>query len=425
MNTGSVLDSLPGDPPPLPTWGQEFVAPNPHLARRISSRPGSHGSAAIVVGACGALGPDVVEALLLRGHAVLGLDLQGTYLVPGATYRALDLADKGAVEVLLTQLERLLAQSGLDLAGVYNLATIQTSPHGRRADQRQALTAGLESFLDLLCGMSRDLRLFHMSTAEVYGAPRGAPYREDHEKRPFNDYSRMKWAEEQIVLRSHGQSTRRGRLHTVALRCWTISMVSYDQAGNVRSTRNFNDPFIAVAKSLAQAGAKVPVVDPSLLCQFHPAEEIAEQAVLLTEQPLAAPTWGQAFNSLGRPATHGELANIAYETFASAGTREPRPWWAGLARLAFGGGRIPRSLLAASAHALELGGGLLGARDVAGRLPFMYRSTHMDSSAITQALKDQLAVPGGSSSVDAVRRLVLGLLRGGPGAINVTRYDTY
>ena len=57
-----------------------------------------------------------------------------------------------------------------------------------------------------------------MSTAEVYGAPTGAPYSEGHAKEPINVYGRHKWAEEQAVMARHKRQTRGGKLHIVALR---------------------------------------------------------------------------------------------------------------------------------------------------------------------------------------------------------------
>jgi hypothetical protein len=44
---------------------------------------------------------------------------------------------------------------------------------------------------------------YKQRTDEVYGAPPGAPYREDHVKAPFNDYGREKLREEEAVLETY------------------------------------------------------------------------------------------------------------------------------------------------------------------------------------------------------------------------------
>ncbi|MFW5878864.1 MAG: NAD-dependent epimerase/dehydratase family protein [Myxococcota bacterium] len=408
------------DCPPLsePPWGQEYVNPNPYLAERVERLPSADGEPVVVLGACGALGPDLVQALILKGHRVLGVDVDGTYLVPGASYGRFDLRSRKSVGELIDLIRSLGATV------VYNLATIQTSPRSERHSGRSSLTAGVDHLLDGLCTLSGDIRFFHMSTAEVYGAPEGAPYTEEHAKHPFNAYARMKWEEETSVLAAHGRQTRGGgRLFCVALRCWTISMINYDGHGEIAATRNFNDPFIVMATALAEAGARIPVVAPEALCQFHPAEEIVEQALLLTERELGAGTWGRAFNSIGRPASHGDLALLSGELMKE--TRGSPPWWGHLARPAFARGRLPRPLLVGLAHGLEKAGGLLGARDVAGRLPFLYRSTDIDASSIRSELGDALLEPMGTTTEEAVRRLVLGIVRGGSGAINMRRYRIY
>ncbi len=90
-----------------------------------------------------------------------------------------------------------------------------------------------------------------MSTAEVYGAPPGAPYREEHEKRPSNAYGRMKWAEEQDMMAAHGRPTAHRVLRVTALRTWTIVMVDVDDAGHLVSTRNYNEARPTEARATA------------------------------------------------------------------------------------------------------------------------------------------------------------------------------
>ncbi len=414
---------LSGSPPRTPPWGQEVVRLSPELADRIEARPGARQEAVLVLGAGGAFAPDLLHALLREGSAaVIGLDLQLSYRVEGVIYRAVDLCDESALRAFLLELGSILEARGLALGTVYDLATTQTSPRGDRS--RERLSAGKEGLLRALCELPGDVRLFFMSTAEVYGAPEGAPYREDHIQQPFNPYGQQKRREEKLILSAHQRPTRGGHLKTVALRCWTICMVNMDEEGRILSTRNYNDPFIAIAHRLSDAGLRVPVVDPDLRCQFHLSEEVAEACVRLGGARADAPTWnGTAYNCIGAPSTHGELRDICFEVFSETPSRSP--WWAPMARILLARGRLPRPLLARLALTLERAGGLLGARALAGRLPFLYRSTDIDSSRLTRELGDQLHRAEGSPSQEAVRRLALGIRNGGGDALSIRRYRSY
>jgi len=415
---------LPGQAPPAPSWGQQVVGHNPELARRIQRDAAAAGELTVVLGAGGAFGPDVVRAQLLRGAgAVVGVDVQLTYRVEGATYRFVDLADPDAIVTFFRGVREYARGRGLALGTVYDLSTVQTSPRG--GGDRAGLSAGKAGLLAALAESDGDQRLFFMSTAEVYGAPEGAPYREDHAKRPFNAYGRAKWADEQQIMAAHGSATRGGRLWCVALRSWTIVMVDTDAAGRVAAARNYNDPFIAVAERLGRAGVRVPVVDPRLRGQFHFSEEVAEVAVRLGSKPARAATWGRPFNCTGRAADHGRIRDICFDVFTAAGGAGDNPWWAVPTRMALRRGRLPRRALEWTALGLERLGGLLGARDLAARLPFLYRSTDMDSSALQDALAGELTEPAGSATEDAVRRLALGIRNGGPNALNFRRYRSY
>ncbi len=422
------LDGLPGIEPAAPRWGQEPVRPTPELLRRIDPVPSARQQLVVVLGAGGAFAPDVLNALLLHGTGcVIGVDVQLTYPVDastvgeGAGYRTVDLRDGRALIDFFRDVRRYAAERELVFDTVYDLSTVQTSP--AEGDDRAGLREGKAALLEALRETDGDARLFFMSTAEVYGAPEGAPYAEDHIKQPFNTYGRAKWKEEQQVMAAHGDDTWAGALSCVALRCWTICMVNVDARGEIRSTRNYNDPMIAVAERLGRAGVRVPVVDPDLRAQFHFSEEVAETAVLLGSSPPSAPTWGHAFNCPGVATTHGRLRDLCHEVFGD--NDAPRPWWAAPINLLLRRDRLPRGALELTTRALEAAGGLLGARDIAARLPFFYRSTDIDSTAIRRALADRLTEPGGSSAEEALRRLATGILRGGPDALNFRRYRMY
>lgn len=410
-----------GEAPPAPPWGSRPVGPSPALAARLSPEPGAEREVAVVLGAGGALGPDIVRGLRLRGTgAVVGADRQLTYPVEGAVYRDVDVSSARELRRLFEGVERAADGAGLVLGPVVDLSTVQTSPN-EEADRR-SLERGKHALAEVMCERAGDVRLFYMSTAEVYGSPEGAPYREDHAKEPFNAYGREKLREEETLLGAHGRRTRGGTLHVVALRSWTICMVETDAGGRVVETRNYNDPIVAVAERLSRIGVRVPVVDPSLRAQFHLGEEVTEVAVRLACAAPGAPTWGRAFNCSGRAATHGEIRDAAYDVFAER--PQPAPRWAPLLRRAVPG-RLPRSGILAAAQLLERLGGLAGARDVGARLPFLYRSTDLDSSALRGALGDRLTAPEGGSTVEAVQRLALGLRDGGAHAVNQRRYHLY
>ncbi|HJL19608.1 MAG TPA: NAD-dependent epimerase/dehydratase family protein [Sandaracinaceae bacterium LLY-WYZ-13_1] len=417
---GTIERALPGRPPPAPPWGQRLCYDAPALEARLAPDEACREEVAVVLGAGGAFGPDVVRGLVRRGLGlVVGADVQLSYPVPGVVYRRVDLADPRALDRFLGDVWALARERGLRPGPVFDLSTIQTSP--RRDADRDALEHGKASLVDVLCRGEGDRRLFFMSTAEIYGAPPGAPYREDRTPAPFNAYGRAKQREERDVLDGHDRRTRRGRLRVVALRSWTIAMVETAPDGAVVEARNYNDPIVFVAQALARAGVRVPVTDPSLLGTFHLGEEVAEVAVKLGCAPPDAPTWGRAFNQTGRPASHGAIRDVLYDVFADAG--DARPPWGPLAARALAGGRLPERAIERLARALERTGGLLGARDVAGRLPFLYRSTHLDTTALTEALGDALREPGDTR--EAVRRLATGLLEGGPHALNQRRYRSY
>ena len=200
-------------------------------------------------------------------------------------------------------------------------------------------------------------------------------------------------------------------------------MVNVDAQGRIQEARNYNDPMLVVADQLARAGVPLPLVDESLRAQFHFSEEVAEVAVLLGSRAADSPTWGHAFNCPGRAATHGRIRDIAFEVFTEG--QQHTPWWALPARLALGGRRLPAGIMAGLAQALERSGGLLGARDVAGRLPFLYRSTDMDAGALRRLLGAELTEPEGSPTDEAVRRLASGMRNGGEQALSRRRYRSY
>ncbi len=422
-NTHVSPAELPGIEPPAASWGKEVVSAGPELRRRIPARAGAEKEAVVVLGAGGAFAPELLNGLILQETGlVIGIDIHLTYRVDGVVYRHVDLCNEQAVRAFFLSLENVLRERGLELTTIYDLSTTQTSPNENA--NRGSLGVGKLLLLDILCEREHDVHYMFMSTAEVYGAPEGAPYREEHTKLPFNPYGRHKLKEEAQILEAHGRRTRGGALRTTALRCWTICMVNVSDDGTILSARNYNDPFIMIAQNLSAAGVRVPVAGSEYRAQFHLAEEVAEVCILLGNAASNAATWsGKAYNCIGRASTHEELSKVCFEVFSDASTSNP--WWSFLARGLLKGGRLPKPLLAGFANALELAGGLLGARDLAGRLPFLYRSTDLDTSELQGLIGEKLTHPRGSSSIDAARRLALGFRNGGTHALNVRRYEMY
>ncbi|MCU0266624.1 MAG: sugar nucleotide-binding protein [Actinomycetia bacterium] len=422
--TTAFAERLSGVEPPAPPWGQRVVGPAPDLRRRIRPEPGAGDEVAVVLGAGGSFGPDIVRALQYQGAGlVVGADLTLTYRVPGAVYRQVDLADPTALRALFTDVWTLAAELDVRAEVVMDLATIQTTP--THDVDRGSLEVGKRALVETLEQAPGEVRLFHMSTAEVYGAPPGAPYREDHAKEPFNDYGREKLREEVAVLAGHGRPTRGGTLRVVALRSWTICMVETDESGRVVEARNYNDPINTVAERLARAGVRTPVVDPTLRGQYHLGEEVAEVAVLLVSEPADSTVWGRALNVTGRAAGHGEIRDVLFEVFTEGDRLTVKPWWSGPVGLVLRSGRLPRRVLTGLGWLLEHSGGALGARDMGARLPFLYRSTDIDATALQEALGHRLSEPEGGSTLEAVRRLATGMRDGGPDAVNQRRYDIY
>jgi hypothetical protein len=93
--------------------------------------------------------------------------------------------------------------------------------------------------------------------------------------------------------------------------------------------------------------------------------------------------------------------------------------------LALRRGQLSRRGLQGVAWLAERVGGAFGARDMAARLPFLYRSTDLDASALQGVLGHRLSDPAGGDTLEAVRRISLGLRDGGPDAVNQRRYDLY
>lgn len=415
---GVENSDLGGVYPPSAPWGTERIRCSPRLAERLPEQTPRRNEICLVFGAGGALGPDVLHGLLRRASVVIGIDKQLTYVVDGVTYRAVDLNNPDDIHEFFEHLRVFMEHHQLSLGACYDLATIQTS--ATDGSNRDALTAGKQALIEALCGFDQNIRLIYMSTAEVYGAPEGAPYNEAHTQEPINGYGRHKRAEEQAMLNAHGRPTTNGALFVTALRTWTISMVNYDETGRVVGSRNYNDPMISLAEKLARSGVRLPVPSPDLQAQFHPSEEVAEVLVHFGEQVFTAACWGRPFNCIGQPTSHGTMRDICNDVFAEDST-DSSPLVAELINRLSPVFARSVGLVARWAHQFKW----LGATRFGERLPFLYRSTHIDGGDLRAVLGPMLSHPDGSQSEEAVRALCEGLRRGGPKALNIKRYAMY
>lgn len=389
-NNEKIIEDLKGNIPNLAPWGQEIVNISPDLKRRIKKNQTLSNKVAIVLGAGGALGPEFINALLLQGNgAVIGTDIQLTYICKDAGYRYLDITNKEKVKYFFDDVRKWANKHEMELGTTYDLVTIQTS--SKNGASRELLLGGKIGLIEAL----KNEKLFYMSTGEVYGAPSGAPYSEDHQKEPLSDYARFKLAEEKAILNCED-------LFVTALRTWTIVMVNYNQDGKIISTRNYNDPLIILSQKLAHSGLKIPIIDETILGTFHLGEEVAQVGVTLGSMPIDSNTWGESYNCIGQPATHKELRDITYETFFNSNIKVP--WWNFLAKAISNNGKINKKKIQELSSMLEL----FGQKKITERLPFLYTNTHLDSRKLQQDIGYLLNSYGGSST-EAVKRLSLGL----------------
>jgi hypothetical protein len=113
----------------------------------------------------------------------------------------------------------------------------------------------------------------------------------------------------------------------------------------------------------------------------------------------------------------------SFDIFSRKGHR--RVWWAFFAKLFLSHVRLPKPFFVSIAYLLQFFGRVSGLRDVGGRLPFLYRDTHMDNSLLLSVLKGRIYAHGGSSSDEAVIRLSEAIINGGPDALIFKRFKYY
>lgn len=246
----------------------------------------------LVTGAAGFLGRHVAARLAetgvpLRAAVRAGEDARFLHAL-GAEVCCADLQDPETLPPLFL--------GGVDrvfhLAAICNLSTPYAVLHPTNVVGVERITQ-----LALESGVKRYVQ---MSSTSVYGRPRGAPFREDSERAPRDDYGRSKSAGEEIVWKRIAE----GLPSTIARPCTVYGPGCTDGAGKV-----FSRPtsIAAVPGSGRQRLSNVRV------------EDVAAATVYLSEIDEAE---GQVYNIAddSHPAL-GEALALAAEAF---GTRAPR-----------------------------------------------------------------------------------------------------
>lgn len=165
----------------------------------------------VITGAAGFIGMHVAEALLARGHRVVGLDNLNAYYDPalkearlarlrahpGFAFERIDLADRAAAPALLAQLRptrivHLAAQAGVRYS--------MTHPHA----YIDANVAGFLNVLEAARALAQEGAFTHLvyaSSSSVYGANTQTPFSVEHRvDAPVSLYAATKRANELMAL---------------------------------------------------------------------------------------------------------------------------------------------------------------------------------------------------------------------------------
>src|SRR5262245_4842501 len=169
----------------------------------------------VVTGAAGFVGSHLAEALLARGHQVLGVDAFTDYYDPERkreNARELDVVEADLVAVALDTL-----LDGVD--GVFHLAG--------QPGVRASFGPGFEHYVERNVRASgcvfeaaarRGVRVVYASSSSVYGDAETYPTREDALPRPISPYGVTKLCAEHLAY-AHARTTG---LDTVGVRYFTV-----------------------------------------------------------------------------------------------------------------------------------------------------------------------------------------------------------
>jgi nucleoside-diphosphate-sugar epimerase len=225
----------------------------------------------VVTGAAGFIGSHVCEALVARGHEVVGVDCFTDYY---------DVAQKRANIAALTRNPRfhLLESSLNDIDLAHTLKDAEVVFHlAAQAGVRKSWGSDFEHYIEhniratqRLCEAMKGtgIRLVYSSSSSVYGETEQLPMREDHPTRPRSPYGVTKLAGETLCLlygANHGLPVACLRYFTVygprqrpdmAFHRFIKAAIAGDPVdvyGTGQQTRDFTFISDAVAANLAAA----------------------------------------------------------------------------------------------------------------------------------------------------------------------------
>jgi nucleoside-diphosphate-sugar epimerase len=252
----------------------------------------------LVTGACGFVGPYVIEELLRKGYKVRATDL------PDADFRFVE--SLGCELAPADLLKREQARSVMEsVDGVVHTAARMVFYLDRESYERAnyhvtvntcdaAVRAGVKSFV-------------HFSSADVYGPPCYSPADEDHPQRPNSLYGIMKTYGERAAFGFHRE---RGLPLSVLRPCVVYGPRCTYTTGL----------FLAVPVLLRELGIrKMPLPRRGFVGHFIHAEDCAGAAVFLMENESSV---GEAYNlSDDSPICLGEIIELFLDSVGIDGVR--------------------------------------------------------------------------------------------------------
>lgn len=260
-------------------------------------------------------------------HLVAHLEEAGDSVVPADREHGVDICDPATVERLL---------SGHRPEAVYHLAgwsDVGASwNHPREAFRVNA--EGTLVVLEAARSLPRPPRVLVVSSAEVYGPPRGAePFTEDHPIRPVSPYAASKVAADALALQAHlghGLETIRVRAFNhlgpgqsdrfvaaaLAARIAAAERDGSDEVpvGNLDAARDFTDvrDVVRAYRMLIERGRPGEVYN---VCSGRAVtiRELAERMVSLAHRPLRLVVDERLFRPVDVPVVVGDATRIRTE----------------------------------------------------------------------------------------------------------------
>jgi len=286
----------------------------------------------LVTGACGFVGPYIIEELLRKGYKVTATDL------PGADYCHVEGLDCEIVTADLLRMDQARqVMKGMDMV-------VHTAARMNLYMEREEFLLGNYHVTVNACeaALANGVKRFvHFSTCDTYGSPQYSPVDENHPQRPINLYSITKLFGERAAFRYHSEKG----LPLSVIRPTTIYGPRCVYVMGL---------FLAIPVMVKELGLRVaPLPKKGFMGNLVHAEDIAAAAVFVMESEEAI---GEAYNvsdDSSMPA--GELMEVILNCIGVE-TRRVVPTsdklTAVLARL---GSHLPRFVFAKISEVLQRG----------------------------------------------------------------------